>query len=75
MSKNNFYDRRKFLGTAAKTMAAGSLLATGFSNAESVKVKDEKYIGNKSDSGKSVTNHSFGPLKQILRWSSKCWVC
>jgi hypothetical protein len=31
------YGRRSFLGTAAKTMAAGSLFITGIVNAESMK--------------------------------------
>jgi pimeloyl-ACP methyl ester carboxylesterase len=65
MSRDNIYDRRNFLGTAAKTMAAGGLLVTGFANAESVKIKEETSIEIRPDPGGSVTNNSFSPLKQI----------
>ena len=65
MPRKNFYDRRNFLGTAAKTMAAGSLLVTGFANAESVRVNEEISKGIKPHSGDSVTNNSFVQLKQI----------
>lgn len=55
------YGRRNFLGTAAKTMAAGGLFITGIANAESMKAETSNLPGM-SKSGK---NNSFGPLKQI----------
>ncbi len=55
------YGRRSFLGTAAKTMAAGSLFMTGVANAESMKIETSIIPGMKN----SGTNSSFGPLKQI----------
>lgn len=61
MSQNHVYGRRSFLGSAAKTMAAGSLLITGIANAESMKDDTSLLTGM----GKSGMNNSFGPLKQI----------
>jgi pimeloyl-ACP methyl ester carboxylesterase len=59
------YDRRNFLGTATKAMAAGGLLVTGFAKTESVHI-DPSTKKNMMDSPmKPVTNSSFGPLKQI----------
>ncbi len=65
MSQNNFYNRRNFLGTAAKTMAAGGLLMTGFANAESVKKNNEVESGINTGAFRSEKNNSFGPIKQI----------
>lgn len=65
MSQKNFYDRRNFLGTAAKTIAVGGLLMTGFANAESVKKNNEVENEIKSGAVRSEKNHSLGPLKQI----------
>jgi pimeloyl-ACP methyl ester carboxylesterase len=59
------YDRRNFLGTATKAMAAGGLLVTGFAETESGHI-DPAIKKNIMDSPmKPVTNSSFGPLKQI----------
>jgi pimeloyl-ACP methyl ester carboxylesterase len=65
MSPKNFYDRRNFLETAVKTMAAGGLVMSGFTKAESMKTKDEANAGAKRGMVKSEKNHSFGPIKQI----------
>lgn len=65
MSQKNIYDRRNFLGTAAKTMAAGGILMTGFANAESVKTDHEAETGINPGTVKSGINNSFGPIKQI----------
>jgi pimeloyl-ACP methyl ester carboxylesterase len=59
------YDRRNFLGAAAKTMAAGGILMTGFANAESVKIDNEVETGISPGTVKSGINNSFGPIKQI----------
>jgi pimeloyl-ACP methyl ester carboxylesterase len=55
------YGRRSFLGTAAKTMAAGSLFITGIVNAESMKAERSIAPGMNN----SGTNSSFDQLKQI----------
>src|ERR1700710_2148285 len=49
MPQGNSYGRRYFLGTAARTMAAGSLVMTGLKQVTT---------------GRNA-NKSFGPLKQI----------
>ena len=48
MAQKNFYDRRNFLGTAPKTMAAGSLLVTGVTNAAYLKTNKEATTGTKT---------------------------
>jgi hypothetical protein len=59
------YDRRNFLGTAAKTMAAGGLLVTAFAEAESVHIDPATKKNIMDNPTKPVSNSSFGPLKQI----------
>jgi pimeloyl-ACP methyl ester carboxylesterase len=64
MRPENAFDRRFFLSTAARTMAAGSLMMTGIANAESVSMSlanERNYKGNM----KRGTGNSYGPLKQI----------
>ncbi|HTB27111.1 MAG TPA: alpha/beta hydrolase [Puia sp.] len=65
MSQKNSYDRRYFLGTAAKSMAAGGLIMTGFVNAESNRMKPAETKGMNLQKVNASTNASFGPLKQI----------
>jgi pimeloyl-ACP methyl ester carboxylesterase len=59
------YDRRGFLGTAAKTMAAGGILMTAFAEAESIHTNQVYSPNVGQDSLIKNTNSSFGPLKQI----------
>ena len=75
MPRKNFYDRRNFLGTAAKTMAAGSLLVTGFANAESVRVNEEISKGIKPHSGDSVTNQFICSTETNRCWPSQYRIC
>ena len=65
MSTGNFYDRRNFLETAVKTMAAGGLVFSGFKKAESIKMKVEANADPKPGMVESGKNHSFSPIKQI----------
>ena len=58
MSEKQNFDRRRFLGAAAMTLAAGPLVMLGSANAESRHT-------NLEASAKSGTNSSFGPLKQV----------
>ena len=58
MSEEINYDRRRFLGTAATTIAATQLGMIGSAKAQSSKTKDLPTI-------KPGTNTSFGSLKQI----------
>jgi alpha-beta hydrolase superfamily lysophospholipase len=60
MSQEFNYERRRFLGTAAMTMAAAQLGLTGFAKARS-----SKTIPAISTRLKQGTNTSFGTLKQI----------
>src|SRR5664279_1138940 len=62
MIRKNAFGRRYFLGTAAKTMAAGSFVMTGITNGESVGMSpaDERKIKKGQQA-----NNSFGPIKQI----------
>src|SRR5450755_2975272 len=60
MARKNTYGRRLFLGAAARTVAAGGLLISGFAEAESIQMKpaEEKTI-------KLAAKNSFGPIKQV----------
>jgi hypothetical protein len=58
MSEETNHDRRRFLGTAATTIAAAQLGMIGSAKAQSSKTKDLPTI-------KPGTNTSFGSLKQI----------
>jgi len=60
MSEEINHDRRRFLGTAALTIAAAELLMTGSADAQSGKAKPAD-----APTTKPGTNTSFGPLKQI----------
>ncbi|MFI5090070.1 MAG: alpha/beta fold hydrolase [Terriglobales bacterium] len=60
MSEELNYDRRRFLGTAAMTIAAAELGMIGFANAQSSKAKPAG-----ATTTKPGTNTSFGSLKQI----------
>lgn len=60
MSEEINHDRRRFLGTAAITIAAGQLGMFGSANAQSGKTKPANLPAIKR-----VTNTSFGALKQI----------
>jgi pimeloyl-ACP methyl ester carboxylesterase len=60
MSEKQNFDRRRFLGAAAITLAAGPLAMLGSANAESRKTNESAL-----DRVKSGMNRSFGPLKQI----------
>ena len=59
------YDRRNFLGTATKAMAAGGLLVTAFAETESGHIEPAIKKNIIDSPMKPVTNSSFGPLKQI----------
>ncbi len=65
MSQKIFYDRRNFLGAAAKTMAASGMLMTGFVKAEATYMKPTVTTGMNLQKVNTTTNASFGPLKQI----------
>jgi pimeloyl-ACP methyl ester carboxylesterase len=60
MSEEINHDRRRFLGTAALTIAAAELLMTGSADAQSGTAKPAD-----APTTKPGTNTSFGPLKQI----------
>ncbi len=60
MSEEINHDRRRFLGTAALTIAAAELLMTGSADAQSGKAKPAD-----APTTEPGTNTSFGPLKQI----------
>ncbi len=60
MSEEINHDRRRFLGTAALTIAAAELLMTGSADAQSGKAKPAD-----APTTKPGTNTSFGSLKQI----------
>lgn len=60
MSEENKYDRRRFIGSAAITIAAVELGMIGSANAQSSKTKAAG-----TTTIKPGTNTSFGPLKQI----------
>ncbi|HLA58410.1 MAG TPA: alpha/beta hydrolase [Puia sp.] len=62
MLRENAFGRRSFLGTAARTMAAGSLLMTGFAHGESPGMSPVDERKFKGDPG---ANNSFGPIRQI----------
>ncbi len=57
--------RRGFLGTAAKTMAAGGLFMTAFTEDESIHTDPAYRTNIRQGSLVKNTNSSFGPLKQI----------
>jgi pimeloyl-ACP methyl ester carboxylesterase len=59
------FGRRYFLGTAARRMAAGSLIMTGFANTREVSMSLEEDRKFKQDAWRQHTNHSFGTIKQI----------
>jgi pimeloyl-ACP methyl ester carboxylesterase len=59
------YDRRNFLGSAAKTMAAGGLLMSGFGEAHAANTNPAETKGTNMKATNPVTKNSFGPLKQI----------
>lgn len=61
MSEQLKYDRRRFLSTAAITLAAGPLVM--LSGSASAKTTDNKSA--KTTLGKSSTSNSLGPIKQI----------
>jgi len=65
MPRINAFGRRLFLGTAARTMAAGSFVMTGFSNGEpfSMSPADERKF--KEEPVKQLANNSLSPIKQI----------
>jgi pimeloyl-ACP methyl ester carboxylesterase len=65
MSQKNSYDRRNFLGAAAKTMAAGGLFMTGFVKAESIHTKTVETTGMNPKKIYANPNALLGPLKQI----------
>jgi pimeloyl-ACP methyl ester carboxylesterase len=60
MSKQLKYDRRRFLGAAAMTVAAADLVILGSADAQSSKINPADAIAIKPG-----TNTSFGALKQI----------
>jgi pimeloyl-ACP methyl ester carboxylesterase len=60
MSEENKYDRRRFIGTTAMTIATAQLGMTGLANAQPGKTKPPGLPTIKPD-----TSTSFGPLKQI----------
>jgi pimeloyl-ACP methyl ester carboxylesterase len=60
MSEDINYDRRRFLGTAAMTVAAAQLGIFGSADAQASKTKPSG-----ATTIKPGTNTSFGPLKQI----------
>src|SRR5207249_4542879 len=60
MSEQIKYDRRRFFGTAAMTIAAAQLGMTGLADAQSSKAKPADL-----PTIKPGTNTSFGSLKQI----------
>jgi hypothetical protein len=60
MSEDIDHDRRRFLGTAAMTIAAAQLVMTGSAGAQSGNARPAVLPAIKPG-----TNTSFGPLKQI----------
>jgi pimeloyl-ACP methyl ester carboxylesterase len=60
MSKKLNYDRRRFLGTAAMTLAASPLVLLGSANAEPGTI--DPTMANRTGGG---LQNSYGPLKQI----------
>src|SRR5450432_3684282 len=60
MSQEESFDRRRFLGTAVKTIAAGELLMIDFADAQSARIDPANATPNKRG-----TYTSFGPIKQI----------
>ena len=60
MSEKPNFDRRRFLGATAITLAAGPLLMTGIVDAKSLLAKPET-----AAPVKRMTGASFGPIKQI----------
>jgi pimeloyl-ACP methyl ester carboxylesterase len=62
MTEGNVFDRRRFIGKATLTFAASGLTIAGFSQAasEGKSANDEK-----TRLGNSVSNYTFGPIKQI----------
>ena len=63
MSEKQNFDRRRFLGTAAITLAAGPLVMLGSASAASVTSGISGTSGAKK--GYRGGHSSFGPLKQI----------
>jgi len=60
MSQEESFDRRRFLGTAVKTIAAGELLMIDFADVQSARIDPSNATPNKRG-----TYTSFGPIKQI----------
>jgi pimeloyl-ACP methyl ester carboxylesterase len=64
MLRKNAFGRRFFLGTAARTMAAGSLLMSGFADAEHIHINPEDDSKVKQNPMKQRAKNTFGPIKQ-----------
>jgi pimeloyl-ACP methyl ester carboxylesterase len=59
------YDRRNFLGTAVKTMAAGGLLVGGFKETHTSNINPSETTRVDPRVTNPVAINSFGPLRQI----------
>ena len=60
MCEETHYDRRRFLGTAAMTMAAAQLSMMGLANAQPRQIKPSEV-----STLPPHTTTAFGPVKQI----------